>query len=90
MEAGRAVDRLVPKDAKVIAPYGGDTAFLYQTNRQGWPMGIEIEKLIKLGAQYYVNVNFGPETQWVMSLGCVLEKTPNWVVIDLTKNCQSR
>ncbi len=90
VEAGKAVDRLVPKDAKVIAPYGGDTAFLYQTNRQGWPMGIEIEKLIKLGAQYYVNVNFGPETQWVMSLGCVLEKTPNWVVIDLTKNCQSR
>ncbi|OGM08601.1 hypothetical protein A2159_01255, partial [Candidatus Woesebacteria bacterium RBG_13_34_9] len=37
IEAGNAADRLLPKNALIIAPYNGDTAFLYQTNRQGWP-----------------------------------------------------
>jgi hypothetical protein len=41
-------------DAKVIAPYMGDTAFLFQTNRTGWPIGFEIDKKIAEGAQYYV------------------------------------
>lgn len=83
IEAGRAADRVIPKDAKVIAPYGGDTSFLYQTNRRGWPVGIEIEKIIALGAEYYVNFNFGPETDWLEQTYCVLEKTPKWVIIDL-------
>jgi len=83
VEAGRAVDQLVPKNAKVIAPYGGDTAFLYQTNRQGWPVGIEIEKMIKLGADYYVNVNFDEETQWVMEKYQVVKKTPHYVIVKL-------
>jgi len=34
--AGRAVDRLTPPDAKVIAPAMSDTMFLFQTNRTGW------------------------------------------------------
>lgn len=88
--AGKEVDKLLPKDAKVIAPYGGDTAFLYQTNRQGWPVGIEIEKMINLGAQYYVNINFGPETQWVLGNYCLLKKTDSWVIVDLTKKCHSK
>lgn len=88
IEAGRAVDRLVPKDAKVIAPYSGDTAFLYQTKRQGWPVGIEIEKMIDFGAKYYVNINFGPETDWLMEAYCVIEKTPEWVIIDLNRKCR--
>jgi 4-amino-4-deoxy-L-arabinose transferase-like glycosyltransferase len=33
IEAGEAVDRITPKDAIVVAPYNGDTAFLYQTKR---------------------------------------------------------
>lgn len=83
IEAGKAVDRLLPKDAKVIAPYGGDTAFLYQTNRQGWPVGIEIEKMIELGATHYVNVNFDKETQWMMQSHKTLEKTDNYVIVQL-------
>jgi 4-amino-4-deoxy-L-arabinose transferase-like glycosyltransferase len=35
VEAGKFADSVLPKDAKVIAPYSGDTTFLYQTNRQG-------------------------------------------------------
>lgn len=36
IEAGKAVEELTPKDARVIAPYNGDTAFLYQTHRFGY------------------------------------------------------
>jgi len=88
IEAGKAVDRLLPPEAKVVAPYSGDTAFLYQTNRKGWPIGIQIEKMIDSGVDYYVNINFGPETDWLEAVYCPLEKTPDWVIIDLTKKCE--
>ena len=55
--AGKKANALLPKNAKVIAPYGGDTAFLYQTGRQGWPQGFEIEDKVKKGATHYVSVN---------------------------------
>ena len=56
--AGKAVDRLIPKGAKVIAPYNGDSSFLYQTNRQGWAsFDFDLPKLIDLGADYLVLVN---------------------------------
>ena len=55
VEAGQKADGILPKDAKVIAPYDGDTAFLYQTNRAGWPVFEKpIGDLIKMGAQYLV------------------------------------
>src|SRR3989344_3437513 len=53
--AGRVVDSLTPKDAKVVAPYGGDTAFLYQTNRQGWAsFTYSVPELIERGATHAV------------------------------------
>lgn len=82
--AGKAVDRLTPPEALVIAPYMGDTSFLYQTNRRGWPIGFDISDKIGKGAQYYVSVNFDDETNALMSTYRVLEKTSQYVVIDLT------
>jgi 4-amino-4-deoxy-L-arabinose transferase-like glycosyltransferase len=56
--AGAAVDSLLPKDAKVIAPYEGDTSFLYQTNRSGWPsIEHDLKDMVKLGATHMVLVN---------------------------------
>lgn len=55
VKAGKVADTVLPKDAKVIAPYNGDTAFLYQTNRRGWPVFTHsIEELIQKGAEYLV------------------------------------
>lgn len=90
VSAGKSVDRLIPVDAKVIAPYGGDTAFLYQTNRKGWPVGVEIQKMIDHGAEYYVNINFGPETDWLEKEYCVMEKTSSWIIIKLDKSCHKK
>ncbi len=84
VEAGLATDKLIPKDAKVIAPYGGDTAFLYQTNRQGWPVGFEIEKKISLGADYYVNTNVPDlETQYVLKKWTPIVTNDRFVIVKL-------
>lgn len=84
VEAGQRADHLLPKDAKVVAPYGGDTAFLYQTNRPGWPaMTGSIDDMIKLGATHYVSVNFDEETKRVMEKYPVLEKTERYVIVEL-------
>ncbi|MBI4098009.1 MAG: glycosyltransferase family 39 protein [Candidatus Levybacteria bacterium] len=58
VEAGKTADRILPKDAKVIAPYGGDTAFLYQTNRLGWPLiNVPTSDLSNKGATHLIYVN---------------------------------
>lgn len=58
VSAGLAVDRLTPKNAKVIALYDGDTSFLYQTRRHGWAsLQNSLPEMIKKGAEYLVIVN---------------------------------
>ncbi len=85
IKAGQVADRVLPKDAKVIASYMGDTAFLFQTNRTGWPIGFEIEDKIKKGAQYYVSPNYDDETNALLKKYMIVEKTPDVVILDLQK-----
>ncbi len=55
VEAGKKADVLLPKDAKVIAPYDGDTTFLYYINRKGWPAFQDsAEKLHEMGATHMI------------------------------------
>ncbi len=83
-EAGAAVDKLVPKDAIVIAPYNGDTAFLYQTHRFGWPVvDRSFDEIIKLGASYYVSVNYDNDTNNLLSKYKAIERNKEFVIIDL-------
>ncbi|OGM64511.1 hypothetical protein A3A52_02935 [Candidatus Woesebacteria bacterium RIFCSPLOWO2_01_FULL_39_14] len=86
--AGDAVDRLTPKDAVIIAAYNGDTAFLYQTRRKGWPVvDRPINELIERGVQYYVSVNLDhPQTREFMNEFIVIEKTEKYVVIKLSND----
>lgn len=88
VEAGQMADQLLPKSAKVIASYNGDTTFLYQTKRQGWPLGFEIEKKIALGATHYVTVSptdSDGETRALASEYTVLIRNEKFAIIDLTK-----
>ena len=56
--AGQAVDKLTPKNAKVIANYNGDTTFLYQTKRNGWASFEKaLPQMIQMGADYLVIAN---------------------------------
>ena len=84
VEAGRKIDELTPKNAKVIAPYMGDTAFLYQTNRQGWPVTQKpLPEMIQMGADYIVITN--PDNDALKLPYQVLYKASNYIIFDLKK-----
>ncbi len=88
VEAGAAADALLPKDAKVIASYNGDTTFLYQINRQGWPLGFDIGEKIAMGATHYVTVSptdADGETKDLAGRYTVLVRNDRYAIIDLTK-----
>jgi hypothetical protein len=88
VEAGKVADSILPKDAKVIAPYNGDTTFLYQTQRQGWPLGFDIDKKIAMGATAYVTVSptdADLETRDLSEKYTVLVRNDKFAIIDLTK-----
>lgn len=84
VEAGKAVNRLAPKEAKVIAPYNGDTAFLYQTHRPGWPIGYDIEDKMAKGATYYVSVSYDDEARTLEKKYTLVEKNDRFIIIKLS------
>lgn len=89
VEAGKAVDRILPKDAIVIAPYDNDSAFLYQTNRHGFTYGGDkVAKYIQDGATHMVSVNYDEATNYWINECTVVERTSTYVIIDL-KNCKT-
>lgn len=86
VEAGKEVDRIVVKEAKVIAPYNRDPAFLYQTNRNGWS-GLrnmdELKEYIKDGATHYVSVDFDEITKKLEENCQIIKKTDKFIIINL-------
>lgn len=87
VEAGRLADSILPKDAKVVAPYNGDSAFLYQTNRVGFafvPSSIK-DLIADYGISYYISTSYDDKTNWVLRHFYPLIETPQFVVADLTK-----
>jgi hypothetical protein len=84
--AGAAVQRLTPKDAKIVANYNGDSSLLYQMHRKGWasfqdPMPILIQK----GADYLVLVNPTPQDIEFGKTYKLIEKTDQYAIFDLHK-----
>lgn len=56
--AGKRANELLPQDARVIAPYDGDTTLLYYINRKGWPVFQDsVDNLKVKGATHMVIVN---------------------------------
>lgn len=83
--AGKKADAILPKDAKVIAPYDGDTTLLYYINRPGWPAFQDsVENLKKLGATHLLFVkplkrdidSFGKEYQ-------IVAISPDYLILKL-------
>ena len=84
-EAGEAVNRLTDKNSLVIAPAMSDTAFLFQTNRRGWPIGDNIEDKIARGATIYVSINDDSERRALADKYEVLETGERYLILDLTQ-----
>ena len=88
IKAGKAVATLEEKDTKVIAPAMGDTIFLFQTEHRGWPIGFEIEDKINKGAEIYVSSSFNYEAEELSEKYQTIEKTDDYIIIDLRKPIQ--
>ncbi|CAN5193637.1 glycosyltransferase family 39 protein [soil metagenome] len=83
--AGEAIDKMTPRDAKVIAIYDGDTSFLYQTKRQGWasfekPLD---EMVNQLGADYLVLSNPVEKDLYFAKDYKILKQTKEYLLYDL-------
>jgi len=87
IEAGQEIDKITPKDALVAAPYNGDTAFLYATNRWGWPaVDNSIDNIIERGGDYYVSVDLASEdTLNFQKMFATLKRTDKYIILDLHK-----
>lgn len=87
IEVGNIVDSTLPKDALIVAPYMGDTAFLYQMNRKGWPaVDNSIDKIIERGADYYVSVDLlSKDTINFEKIFAIFQKTDKYIILDLHK-----
>lgn len=87
LEAGAEIDKITPKDALIVAPYNGDTAFLYATKRSGWPaVDNSIDNIIKEGASYYVSVDLGStDTKDFEARFATVEKNNKFIILNLLK-----
>lgn len=85
--AGQEAQKLLPREAIVLAPYDGDTAFLYQINRPGFALiDLPIVDMInRFHVTHFISVNHDSKTNWVVRHFQVLEQTPSFVIVDLRK-----
>lgn len=84
MIAGNRVNEIVPKDAKIIALYDGDTSFLYQTQRKGWAsLEKPLPEMIGMGADYLVIVNPTERDLFFSQDYKIQEKTPEYLIYNL-------
>lgn len=85
--AGEKIQQLIPPNALVIAPYNGDTAFLYQTKHSGWPTEIHEPDELKLkypqNPLYLVSVNFDQYTNNMTEKFKTLYKSDQFIILDL-------
>ena len=82
--AGEAVDKLTPKNAKVLAPYEGDTSFLYQTRRSGWAsFQRALPEMIKMGATHLVFVNTKESDYNLGKEFKIISATADYILFDL-------
>lgn len=85
--AGKTADKILPGNAVVVAPYNGDSAFLYQTNRPGFPVTfLPLKEMVTdYGVTSYISVNRDDKTNWVLRHFKILEDNPQFVIADLTQ-----
>lgn len=87
IEVGKVADSILPENSLVVAPYNGDSAFLYQTNRPGFsfvPTSIK-DLIADYGVHYYISTTYDDKTNWVLKYFQPVFQSPMFVIADLTK-----
>ncbi len=87
--AGQKVDQITPSNSIIIAPYNGDTALLYQTNRFGYPIEIYNFNNIKTEFPnrpiYFVSPNFDNYTNSVIKQFPTLYRNDQYIILEISK-----
>jgi len=87
VKAGQTADRLLPSNALVIAPYNGDTAFLYQTNRSGFPIEIyDFNHLFSLYSAYplyYISTNYNDYTNEMAAKYPAIFRSSEFIILKI-------
>lgn len=82
--AGEVVDKITPKDAKVIANYNGDSSLLYQTKRKGWASFEKpLPEMIQMGASYLLLVNPTEKDHVFAKDYKIIADTKDYILFDL-------
>jgi len=88
IDAGKKAKEILPKDSLIVAPYNGDTAFLYQTSFSGWPIEIYDLPLIRKDHPnnpiYLVSINNDKYTNDVAQNHKVIYKTDQITILDFS------
>lgn len=88
ISAGQRVNEITPKNSLVIAPYVGDTAFLYQTHRCGWPVEVyNFDSLIQTHPNnpiYLVSVNFDQYTNSLIPKFPAVYKDNQYIILKIS------
>lgn len=87
IKAGAAVNEISDDGDLVVAPYNGNTAFLYQTGRWGWPVvETSIDDLIQKGADWFVSTNRAdPDYENFKKRFKIVQETDSYLILDLRK-----
>ena len=81
---GAQIDKLIPKDAKVIVPTNGDTTALYFMQRRGWSSFEKpLPELIKMGADYLVFINPKKEDFGIGKKYKIISSSADYILFDL-------
>jgi len=88
IDAGQKAKDLLPSQSLVIAPYNGDTAFLYQTGFRGWPTEVyNLPEIIKAHPDnhiYLVSVNYDQYTNSLIAKYPVIYKNNDYIILKLS------
>ncbi|MBI2327791.1 glycosyltransferase family 39 protein [Candidatus Curtissbacteria bacterium] len=89
IEAGKAADRILPKDATIIAPYSGDAAFLYQTNRHGYPIvDRPLEIFVDQGTKFLISIDVNDPGIQNLARHCkLIEISGQYVLLEMYREC---
>lgn len=86
---GQKVNQLIPQNSIVIAPYNGDTAFLYQIKHPGFPVEVydfdSIKKEFPQNPIYFVSLNFDNYTNQVIKQFPEIYRDSQFVVLEVKK-----
>lgn len=93
IEVGKEIKNIIPQNSLIIAPYNGDTAFLYQTGFKGWPTEIYDVKGIRENHPnnpiYLVSLNNDKYTNDMAKNYKTIYKTDNVTILDMNHETET-